>query len=314
MKRILLIALLIQLGYAGFTQDATTAPADTSYWKKGGLASVTFTQVSLSNWAAGGDNSVSLSGFFSAFADYKRDKVTWRNSVEMGYGLIRQGEGEFEKTDDRLNFITEFNYRIKGKKLFWSSVLDFRTQFDRGLDSEGNTISRLFSPAYVVLATGLQWNPNPAFSFSYSPVGGKFTFVLDQDLANAGAFGVDEGFFDEDLGRYTTLGSTSRAELGSFVKLSYNKEVVENVRFETRLELFANYLQDFGNIDVNWQNLLVMKVNNFLTVNWQTQLIYDDDIKIDEFNAAGELISRGPRTQFKSVFGVGLAYNFGVSR
>ncbi len=303
------------MGFTGFAQDATTTPSDTSYWKRGGLTSLTFTQVSLSNWAAGGDNSVSLSGYFSAFADYRRDKITWKNGIEMGYGLIRQGEdGDFEKTDDRLNFITEFGYKISGDKLFWSSLLDFRTQFARGLDSEGGTISKFFSPAYLIVATGLQWNPDPSFSLSYSPIGGKFTFVLDQDLANAGAFGVDPGFFDENLGRFTALGSTSRAELGSFIKASFNKEVVENVKFETRLELFANYLQDFGNIDVNWQNLLVMKVNDFLTVNWQTQLIYDDDIKIDEFNADGELISSGPRTQFKSVFGVGLAYNFGQSR
>lgn len=317
MKKLLLVVCMIALGYTGFSQDATaTESSDTTYWKKGGLASLTFTQVSLTNWAAGGDNSVSLNGFFTTYADYQRDKIIWKNVVEMGYGLIRQGsdEAEFEKTDDRFNVITEFGYKISGDKLFWSSLLDFRTQFDRGLDSEGNTISKFFSPAYLIVATGLQWNPDPSFSLSYSPIGGKFTFVMDQELANAGAFGVDPGFFDEDLGRFTSLGSKSRAELGSFVKASFNKEVVENVKFETRLELFANYLQDFGNIDVNWQNLLVMKVNGFLTVNWQTQLIYDDDIKIDEFNSAGELVSRGPRTQFKSVFGVGLAYNFGQTR
>lgn len=291
------------------------AQSDTTYWNKGGLTSLTFTQVSLSNWAAGGDNSVSLAGYVNLFADYARDRITWQNTAELGYGLIRQGEdGDFEKTDDKVNLITQFGYKLTDKNLFWSSLLDFRTQFAEGLDEEGNRISEFMSPGYLLLATGLEWKPSDAFSMTYSPVGGKFTFVTNQTLANQGAFGVDPAIIDEVTGAILEEGSNSRAELGSFLKLAYNKEVVTNVNFESRLELFANYIEEFGNIDVNWQNVIVMKVNDFLTVNWQTQLIYDDDIKIEEFNDAGDLIGSGPRTQFKSVFGVGFAYNFGGSR
>ena len=289
--------------------------SDTTYWKKGGLASLTFTQVSLNNWAAGGDNSVSLAGLFSVYADYTKDKITWSNSLEMGYGLIRQGEdGDFEKTDDRINAISQFGYKLTEKNLFWSSLLDFRTQFQEGIDAEGNRISDFMAPGYLLVATGLEWKPSEFFSATYSPIGGKFTFVTDQDLADAGAFGVDAAETDADGNPIAGTGKQSRAELGSFLKLNFNKEVVTNVTFESRLELFANYVEEFGNIDVNWQNLLVMKVNDFLTVNWQTQLIYDDDIKIEDFNDAGEVISSSPKTQFKSVFGVGLAYRFGQTR
>ncbi len=289
--------------------------ADTTYWKRGGLASLTFTQVSLNNWAAGGDNSVSLAGLFNVYADYTKDKITWTNTLEMGYGLIRQGEdGDFEKTDDRINAITQFGYKLTEKNLFWSSLLDFRTQFDEGLDGEGNIISKFMAPGYLLVATGLEWKPSEVFGLTYSPIGGKFTFVTDQDLADAGAFGVDPAELDGNGDPIAGTGSQSRAELGSFVKMNFNKEIVTNVTFESRLELFANYVEEFGNIDVNWQNLLVMKVNDFLTVNWQTQLIYDDDIKIEEFDSQGELIGASPKTQFKSVFGVGLAYRFGVTR
>ncbi len=295
---------------------AISQESDTTYWKKGGLSSLTFTQVSLNNWAAGGDNSVSLAGFATLYADYQKDKITWTNTLEMGYGLIRQGEdGDFEKTDDRLNAITQFGYKLSDKNLYWSSLLDFRTQFDEGFDEEGNVISKFMSPGYLLVATGLEWKPSEVFGLTYSPLGGKFTFVLDQDLADIGAFGVDPAEVEAITGLPVAgTGSNSRAELGSFLKLNFAKEVVTNVNFESRLELFANYVEEFGNIDVNWQNLLVMKVNDFLTVNWQTQLIYDDDIKIDEFNNDGEVIGSGPKTQFKSVFGVGLAYRFGDKR
>jgi len=307
---------ILPLIFFAFILGVTQAQdADTTYWKKGGLASLTFTQVSLNNWAAGGDNSVSLAGLFNVYADYAKDKITWQNSLEMGYGLIRQGEdGDFEKTDDRINAISQFGYKLPSKNLYWSSLLDFRTQFDEGVDEEGNRISRFMAPGYLLVATGLEWKPAPFFSLTYSPVSGKFTFVTDQDLADVGAFGVDPAELDAAGNPIAGTGSNSRAELGSFLKLNFNKEIVTNVTFESRLELFANYIEEVGNIDVNWQNLLVMKVNDFLTVNWQTQLIYDDDIQIEEFNSAGEVIGSSPKTQFKSVFGIGLAYRFGATR
>lgn len=323
MKKVLLVVCLFSLGYAGFSQDATTTePSDTTYWKKGGLASLTFTQVSLSdNWAAGGVNSWSVNALFTAYADYRKDKIVWKNSIEMGFGLINQEDPDpdvndriTDKTDDRLNIITDFGYKLNDK-LSWSSVLDFRTQFAEGEDADGNRISEFFSPAYLIIATGLQWNPDPSFSISYSPVGGKFTFVMAQSLADIGAFGVKAAERDAADMIIAGTGKNSRAELGSFVKASFNKEIVQNVKFDTRLELFYNYNLDnsaqYNDVDVNWQNLLVMKVNNFLTVNWQTQLIYDRDVRfnVTETNPEGEASG-----QFKSVFGVGLAYNFGQTR
>jgi hypothetical protein len=72
------------------------------------------------------------------------------------------------------------------------------------------------------------------------------------------------------------------------------------------------------NIDVNWDNLLSMKVNKYITANVSTSLIYDDDIDIQESNADGspKLNSEenpivGPRTQFKYVIAVGFQYKFG---
>ena len=312
MKKFYMAAGLLMALSGAMAQDANVN-TDTTYWRKGGVGSLTFSQVSLTNWAAGGDNSISFNGFVRGWADYRRNKITWNNTMEMGYGLIKQGEdGDFRKTDDRINLITDFGYSL-GKNLYWSSLLDFRTQFEEGLDSEGNRISDFFSPAYLVIATGLTWKPAEFFSLNYSPLGGKFTFVTDQELANAGAFGVDAAVLDAN-GNIITEGKNARAELGSFLKMLFSKEIVTNVAFETRLELFTNYIESQGEIDVNWQNVVLMQVNDWLTVNWQTQLIWDEDILIDEFDANGELISSDPKVQFKSVFGVGLTYKLGPVR
>ncbi len=66
-------------------------------WKTGGLMSVTLAQTSLTNWAAGGQNSVSVNGILSLFANYRKDKSVWNNSLDIGYGLLKQGEDEAYK-------------------------------------------------------------------------------------------------------------------------------------------------------------------------------------------------------------------------
>ena len=309
MKSKLLLLSLLAATFGASSQDA-----DTSYWHFGGATTATFSQVSLTNWAAGGENSISLNGYFNFFVDYAKDRITLDNNLEMGYGIVKQGEGaKPEKTDDILIISSQFGYKFT-KTLFWSSLIDFRTQFYRGVDDEGNLISDFMAPGYLLVATGFEWKPVPALKVTYAPITGKWTIVNDDELAANGAFGVDPGLRDIN-GNIIQSGSSSRTELGSFLKIRYKKEnLIENVNFLSKLELFTNYLENFGEIDVNWQNQINMKINSILSVNLQTQLIYDKDIVFSEFDPSGELISEEDRVQFKSVFGVGLAYTFGEKK
>jgi hypothetical protein len=75
------------------------------------------------------------------------------------------------------------------------------------------------------------------------------------------------------------------------------------VNFQSKFELFSDYLKNPQNVDVDWQNLFTMKINDWLATGVTAHLIYDDDIKITDKN--GET---GPRTQFKEMFVLGLIY------
>ena len=58
--------------------------------------------------------------------------------------------------------------------------------------------------------------------------------------------------------------------------------------------------------DVNWDVLISMKINKFLSATLNTTLKYDNDVKTFEDN--GE--KRGAKVQFKEILGIGVAYNF----
>ncbi|NLJ43546.1 MAG: DUF3078 domain-containing protein [Bacteroidales bacterium] len=277
-------------------------------WKKGGVFALNLAQTSLSNWAAGGQNSFAMNGIFSAFANYKQGKSAWDNTLDLGYGILKQGkDGIAMKTDDKIDFLSKYG-REAFKNIYYAALLNFRTQMRPGYKypDTDNKISDIFSPAYLLLAAGIDYKPSPYFTAFVAPLTGKFTFVNDPALSAAGAFGV-------------TPGEKSRSELGGYLRAAYSKndfkgEFLKNVSFTTKIDLFSNYRDNPQNIDVMWENLIALKVNKYINVNFNTVLIYDDNIKVPvDRNGNGEFESNeapGPRTQFKELFGVGFSHNF----
>ena len=166
------------------------------------------------------------------------------------------------------------------------------------------------APGYALAALGFDYKPNDHFSAFIAPVTGKFTFVNDDSLARYGAFGVQKEIRDPNNGGAITQNfKTHREEFGAYLKVQYQTKVMENITFQTVLELFSNYLNNPQNVDVNWTTLTTFKVNKFISATLATQLIYDDDIKVLR-NAGDRKGTIGPDVQFKQVLGVGFTYTF----
>ena len=89
-------------------------------WKTGGIISVNLSQVGLTNWAAGGENSVSVNGLVSLFANLKKGNSTWDNSLDLAYGLLQQGDANVRKTDDKIDFRSEERRVGKECRSRWS--------------------------------------------------------------------------------------------------------------------------------------------------------------------------------------------------
>lgn len=301
MKRTI-IALSSLIMLAGMNLTALGQEADTvRYWQNSGVLSLNMAQSSFTNWAAGGQNSVALNGLLSLGANYKKDKSAWDNALTIGYGkMVQQGSDlGWVKTDDRIDFQSKYGRQGSGK-WFYSALMSFKTQMTPGYNypNTEDKISDLLAPAYLLFSLGMDYKPTPEFSLFLSPLTSKNTFVNDDLLSAAGAFGVEPG-------------KKFRAELGAYLNAAYKKdEILKNVNFLTKLDLFSNYLNNPQNIDVSWEMLIVLKVNEFISATVNTHLLYDDDIliKVDE-GSGGEAIM-GKRTQFKEVIGVGLTYKF----
>jgi len=300
----ILLLLVTRFGYAQMTDVMSTlkafTPDTTQGWKRETVVFINTSQTSLTNWAAGGRNSLSLNALVSYDLNYRAEKANWDNSFEFGYGIMNQGDGEgFMKTDDKLDIATKYGIKII-EKWYFSALLTIRTQVNKGYyyPNDSIVISRFMAPGYFVGAVGMDYKPSNAFSALISPVTIKTTFVLDEVLSDSGSFGVERG-------------KQSRAEIGGFVRMLFRKDLVDNVSFDLKIDLFSNYLRKPENIDINWEMRLSLKAYKMLNASISTYLIYDDDVllEIDSDND-GTIDHRGPRLQFKELFSVGLTFRF----
>ncbi|MDX2429590.1 MAG: DUF3078 domain-containing protein [Bacteroides sp.] len=290
MKKFKLTLGMLLMAALTFAQEPAPVDGDT-LWKFTGVTSLSMSQLSLTNWAAGGENAISGNVFVKLSPDYDNGTINWDNDLILGFGLMKQGDNEADKSDDQIELTSKFGYRA-GKNWFYTALLSFKSQFANGYsyaDDVKTKISSFLAPGYLNLSLGFDYKPTEGFSLLLAPISTKMTFINDQTLADAGV--------------YAPAGESFRGEFGGYIKIAYKKEILKNVLLDTQVDFFSNYVDNPQYVDVNWDLLITFKVNEFISASLMTQLIYDYDIKFGP--APGQ-----PKVQFKELFGLGLAYNF----
>ena len=133
---------------AGTLSAQTADSTQTSPWTKEGFAGLKLTQVSLTNWAAGGDNSVAFDLQGTYQINYKKGKHLWNNRIELAYGLNKTGDDGTRKANDKIYLNTNYGYAI-AKSWYASAFATFQTQFSPGYDYSVNkdvAISEFMAP------------------------------------------------------------------------------------------------------------------------------------------------------------------------
>lgn len=226
MRKIIIILALLASSVALKAQDVQQAAAEAAkalveapaeqqkiekpkYWTESLKTQVNIGQTSLTNWAAGGDNTISLQGFIDANANWKKKEMFWNNRLQLDYGfLYASSKPILQKSTDRIYLESKWGYKTDAMKNFYFSAnYDFKSQFSSGwdyktpgvlVDENGNDLvggdlrqawrdarvlkSNILSPAYTNLALGIDWKPSKWLSVNIAPVTGGFVIVTKDEL------------------------------------------------------------------------------------------------------------------------------------
>lgn len=267
------------------------------FWTTGVLDEIGFSQISLTNWAAGGSGSVALNAYVNAMANYDKGKLYWYNRIQLSYGFVQNFDVGYRKADDKIILDSKFGYQAY-RKLYFSSAFNFKSQFSPGFTYDKNNkatmVSKCLAPAYVTLALGMDYKPGngKVLSISLSPLTGSVV-IVDADSTIRVKYGND---YDKLL----------RWELGAQLKVVFNKNFAKDFNVASQFSLFSDYMGKAANMLVSWDVQATYSINKFLKTSLRTNFLYDDKVKI-----ASKDGSLHKRAQFKEVFGVNFSYTIG---
>lgn len=300
-----------------FIPDTSKFQSDSAkFWEITGTSSLTFNQIAFSNWSKGGENSFSGKASANYNFNYKRKSVIFQNTISLSFGQNWTEENKFRKTDDKLNMNSLYGINAFDS-WYYSFMLGIKSQFAKGFKypNDSTLISQFFAPGYVSTSLGMEYKPLGYFSVFISPVSGKFTFVLNQELADKGSYGVEPAEIDENTGEIIKHGGKIKSEFGINLILNFQKEVLKNINIMTIFNLYNNYLDDEKvnrwNMDLDWETNIDFSINKHFSTILYVHMIYDHNAIIPEYDYVNGKYSKvgekGPRLQIQESFGVGLS-------
>ena len=292
------------------------APVKPKYWAYSTVFDLGVNQTSLRNWAAGGFDNVTLSTGLDAKAFYTRDRVTWKNRLQLEYGFIWSEDKSYilQKSNDRIYFESKFAYKTTHEKWQWTASYDFRSQFTDSYSSyeypafdskeaeqkwmkeewqnwrNERIKSTFLSPAYNNLALGIQWKPNEWFDVNFSPLTGSVIIVTEPVLRQQYGMPAHPALADA---YYNAL-----FQFGASIKANAKFSINDKFNYETQFVIFTDYLNNpFVENRINWDNKITWQLTSFFKVGFSTWLLYDPIVEIDGVKS---------KVQFKDF----LAFNF----
>lgn len=293
MKKILTICLFF-LATAVFAQNEEAAEnaqevlEEVKLWDSDLSVGLNFNQASFSgNWRSGGVNSIAFGSILTGKANYRKDKFSWDNQLEMIYGIVKNDGQGVRKSNDRIFLDSKVGYQVSDHWSYFGAV-NFITQFTDGYDysqDERVLISGLFSPAFLTTSFGMEYKPNDEFALRISPISPRFTFVTNPAIADnvPTNYGVP-------------IGQKVRTEWLAFqLFMTYNKQINENFAINTRYQMFANYeTLAFKTIDHRLDVTMITKMTRFIDVTFTSINVYDIDMD--------------PGIQFSQTLALGIVY------
>lgn len=256
-----------------------------SPWKTSGEENLQFSQLFVHNWIKGGENNASLIHDFRWKAVYSQGRSQWETSFTSKLALTYTSTLKTRVSDDLFDLNSKYGFNAVNK-WYYSFLTSFKTQLFRNYKSSDinkeNPKSKLLSPAYIQFIFGMDYKKDN-LSILLSPYTGIITLVADTSMIDPTSYGIDEGHKADFVNGFS-------------VTANWKKKISYGVYYTTKLELFYEYFRKDGNKRFDWENIIDVQINRFLSTRFLIELRYYDN-ESDHF-------------QIKENFSISFKYSF----
>jgi hypothetical protein len=293
---------------SGTLQNVAKVYIKPRFWKYRTENNFLLNQTYLTNWASGGQSSLSFALDAFGYGDYRNDKLklTSTNFIRIKYGLVKPGREKIRKSVDQFEINTKLNHKAFGKFDF-SGTLIFKTQLTGTYDYPNDSVyvSNFMNPANLTIGLGLDFKPNKKTSINFAPLSYRGTYLTDTVHYDRKKYGIPAG-------------KHSLHEPGISLQVTNEFSPFKMITITNRLQLFTSYIsKPSPNYVIDWEMIATSKLNWFTDVRLNTHLIYDDKILIPLVDKNGKPVlglngvqRKAKRTQFKELIGLSFVFRF----
>lgn len=253
----------------GALSKVTKNNADTTVkdgWVKGGTINISLTELGQNNYwtrVKGGGNTsfFGVKGIISYDFNRKKGKTNWLNSFNGRYAgssskvyvpaTNSSTSVPYTKSDDYLNFSSIYGKEF-GKNWSYAAFFSLESQFER-----------FMTPGYIKLGPGFLYKPNEHFNLLISPAMANLTTKLTAGSKQIPLYGVDAG-------KKVAFG------LGAYARAGYSYNLTKGILYTGFADFYSNYLNNPGNVVVNWNNLFAFTVNKYIAATVSFNMRYND--------------------------------------
>ena len=282
MKNVLVVFLLLISALKLNAQDSVAVKKDT-LWVPKGVASLNLSQVALSNWSQGGESSVAFTFMALMGLDYIGDPWKWKNGLKFAYGRTKFGDDDYRTNENEIFFESTLIHQLNWAVSPYAGITA-QTAVTNGFNYDS-------IPAYQVAAFGDPFYLTEAIGFIYDRIPNFSTRLgvgLKQTWADKFAFQYTDDDGTPEL-------ETFKNESGIESVTEYRWGFMENMEYYVYLRLFGTF-DDISVWDVRWDNVITAKVNDYINVNFNFLLIYDEEQSL--------------KRQIKEALQLGISYAF----
>jgi hypothetical protein len=276
-KNIFLFVISLIFSANAFAQEKTEDKDSVKHgWTHSLISTLNLSQVSYTNWAAGGANALAYNLLIDGRSFNEEEHTNWTTNYKFSYGEARLANLGLRKTDDKIDIESILAYKMSEHWDPYASAT-FKSQFSTSYTYDDNAhtqtaVSGFLDPAIATEAAGFTYKHSESFH-SRLGLAMRETFTNKYTVYSGGKKSLIQGGFESVTEVQLVLDS--------------------NILFKGKLELFAPF-NTLAVITVRSDDLLEMKVNKYIVASIGVQLINDKIVT--------------PRTQIKEGLALGLTY------
>lgn len=248
----------LKIHYPDSSKEQKAKKDTVDVWVPTMVTGLNISQIAFSNWTQGGTNSIAWTLTGNVGYDYHGQVWGLQNHMKAAYGRTKLGGQGTITTDNELFLENVLTYNMGwATDPFFSNTLI--TDVASGYSYTSGTpvqIADFFDPGYITQSIG----------FSYARL--KF---LRTRLGVAA-----QEIFANKFRQYTDGVHSYEIQAGLESVTQAKFQIANNVLMTSGLRLFTRF-NSLDVWDVRWDNVIAAKVNSFINVNFNYQLVYQKD-------------------------------------